>query len=164
MTDIKQLEAKLQIDQHALDIALREHPDLFYKVASELALAISNRDEAKQDLDEIEAEIDIKLRNDAAIVGEKTTETQIQSNKKIHPKVKSANDKLLEQKLHTAQWTALKEAYEARSYALSKLVDLYLANYFSSNEDKKVNGPALRDVRASQAKQENRNRRVSVSG
>ena len=160
MANPTQLEAKLKIDEHALDIALREHPDLFYQVATELALAISNRDEAKQDLDEVEAEVDIELRNAAAISGEKTTETQIQSNKKISKKVKSANDKFLAERLNAAKWTALKEAYESRSYALSKLVDLHLANYYSSNEDKKVNGPALRDVRAQEVRQANQRARV----
>lgn len=162
MTELAKLEQKLQIDQHALDIALREHPDLFYKVASELALAISNRDEVKQDLDELEAEVDIELRKIAATALEKSTETQIQSKKKIDKRVIAANDKHMAERLNAAKWTALKEAYEARSYALSKLVDLYLASYYSSNEDKKTGGPAVRDVRADQIKQANRNRRVEL--
>ncbi len=66
MTDIKNLESKLVIDEHALDVALRDHPDTFYRVAMELALAISNRDEAKQDLEEMESEVDMELRKDAA--------------------------------------------------------------------------------------------------
>lgn len=159
---LKQLEDKLKIDEHALDIALREHPDLFYKVATELALAISNRDEAKQVLDETEAEVDMELRKDAATSGAKTTEKEIESNKKVDSKVKSANDKFLEERFNAAKWTALKEAYEARSYALSKLVDLHLANYYSSNEDKKTGGTTLRDVRSSHVKQELAARRVKV--
>ena len=159
MSDLKHLEAKLIIDEHALDIALREHPDLFYKVASALALAISNRDEAKQNVDEIEAEVDAELRRAAAVSGEKTTEKEVESNKKVDKRVKTANDKFLEEKYTTAKWTALKDAYEQRSYALSKLVDLFLANYYSSNEDKKVGGPALRDARAQQVKAEVANRR-----
>ena len=162
MTVIKQLEDKLQINQHALDVALREHPDLFYKVASELALAISNRDESKQDLDELEAQVDIELRNAAAVSGDKTTENQILSNKKVDRRVKAANDKFLAERLNTAKWTALKEAYEARSYALSKLVDLFLASYYSNQEDKKTNAPALRDAQANQVKEANRNKRVAV--
>jgi hypothetical protein len=163
MANLQHLELKLRIDEHALDIALREHPDLFYQVASELALAISNRDEAKQDLDEVEAEVDMELRKDAATSGEKTTETQIQSNKKLDKRVKSANDILLEQRYNAAKWTALKEAYESRSYALSKLVDLYLANYFSSTEDKKTGAATLRDVQSRHVKEELASRRKRVS-
>jgi hypothetical protein len=160
--DLKHLEDKLKIDQHSLDTALREHPDLFYKVASELALAISNRDEAKQDVDEVEAEVDMELRKDAATSGAKTTEKEIESNRKVDKNVRAANDRFLAKRYEAAKWTALKEAYEARSYALSKLVDLFLAAYYDANEDKRSGGVTLRDARASQIKEANRNKRVSV--
>lgn len=161
MADLKKLEDKLKIDQHALDIALREHPDLFYKVASELALAISNRDEAKQDVDDIEAIVDMELRRAAAVSEDKVTEKAIESNKRTDKRVVSANDKFLEARFGAAKWAALKEAYESRSYALSKLVDLFLANYYSSNEDKKISGPSFRDARANQVKDNNRRVRVN---
>lgn len=163
MVDIlKQLEQKLQIDEHALDIALREHPDLFYKVASELALAISNRDEAKQNLEELEAEVDGELRRAAATSGEKTTEKEIESNKKIDKRVKAANDHFLAERLNSAKLTALKDAYEQRSYALSKLVDLYLANYYSTNEEVKTGASRFKDTRAQHIKDTNSRKRVSV--
>lgn len=161
MDTLKQLESKLVIDEHALEIALREHPDLFYKVASELALAISNRDEAKQELDQIEAKVDSELRRAAQISEQKITETSILSNKNIDKRVISANDLFLEKRFDAAKWAALKEAYEQRSYALSKLVDLFLANYYSTNEDKKTGGAAVRDVRANEIKEVNRTRRVA---
>lgn len=160
---LKTLEAKLVIDQHALDDALREHPDLFYKVASELALAISNRDESKQDLDEIQAKVDLDVRSEAAKFKEKTTEKEVMSMCQIDKAVIAANDKFLKEKYNTTKWTALKDAYEQRSYALSKLVDLYLANYYSSNEDKKTGGSNLRDARASHVKEELAERRKRVS-
>jgi hypothetical protein len=177
MTDIKKLEAKLAINEHALDVALREHPDLFYKVAVELALAISNRDEAKQDLEETEAEVDMELRKDAALISVKTTEKEIESNKKADKRVKSANDRFLAERLNAARWTALKESFEQRSYALSKLVDLYLANYYSSSDSPKnlanyysssdspkMSGTTtLRDIKANEVKQELAERRKRVS-
>ena len=165
MTDpklINTLEAKLQIDPHALDTALREHPDLFYKVASELALAISNRDESKQNLDEIEAVVDLEIRAESARLGEKTTEKEVESHKKTDKRVMSANDVFIEEKLNTARWTALKDAYEQRSYALSKLVDLYLANYYSSNQDNRTGGADFINARVEQIKQQNQRQRVKV--
>jgi hypothetical protein len=159
--DLQQLEQKLMIDEHALDVALREHPDLFYKVASELALAISYRDEAKQELDQIQAQVDSELRKAALISDQKITETSIQSNKNVDKRVIAADDKFLEKRYNAAKLTALKEAYEQRSYALSKLVDLYLANYYSTQEDKKTGGAAVRDVQADRVKEVNRARRVT---
>lgn len=160
--ELSKLKQGLRIDEHSLDTALRDHPDLFYDVSIALALAISNRDEAKQNLEEIEAEVDIEIRSETARMNEKTTEGQIQSLKKVDPKVKTANDKFLEEKLNAANLTALKEAYEQKSYALSKLVELYLANYYVTNQDKKTGAPDLRAARANQIKETNSRARVKV--
>lgn len=155
MTDIKNLESKLAIDEHALDVALRDHPDTFYRVAMELALAVSLRDEAKQDLEEVEAEVDMELRKDAATIGAKTTEKEIESNKKVDKNVRAATDRFMEARYNAAKWTALKDAFEQKSYALSKLVDLYLGNYYSSHDSvKPANGSTLRDVKAQHVKTE----------
>lgn len=161
MTDLLQeLKSKLRIDEHALEEAWRDQPDLFYQVASEQALALSIRDEVKQDLEELEAEVDIELRKDAATSGEKTTETQIQSNKKVDKRVKAMNDKFLEKRHLAERWKVLRDAYEQRSFALSRLVELYIANYYSSNENKKPLNTELSTVRANRIKEANRTRRV----
>jgi hypothetical protein len=126
-----ELEAKLLIDEYGLDVSLRENPDLFYKVSFELAYAISERDEAKNNLAKIEAEVDKRLRRDAAIGGTKTTEKEIECNKQLDREVIEASEKYMDRKLAASLWEVLKEAYEKRSFALSSLVDLYSANYFS---------------------------------
>jgi hypothetical protein len=162
VADLADLRSKLGIDEHSLDMALREHPDLFYEVASQLALAVSNRDEAKLDLEEVEAEVDKELRRAAAINDDRTTEKEIESNKKIDKRVKIANDKLVKEKYNAAKWTALKDAYEQRSYALSKLVDLYLANYYSQNPEKSSGNAKYRDAQVDRIKRENAMKRVRV--
>ena len=160
---LKDLKAKLRIDEHALEVAWRDQPDLFYQVANEHALALSIRDESKQDLEELEAEVDMELRRDAATSGEKTTETQIQSNKKTDKRVRAANDSFLEKRYIAEQWKVLRDAYEQRSFALSRLVELYIANYYSSNEHKTTTNANLKDIRAQSVKEVNRNRRVSAT-
>lgn len=159
--DKKRLETRLAIDEYALDVALREHPDLFYQVASELALAISRRDEAKQEVDEVEATVDKELRRSAAMAGDKITEKEVESNKKLDKKVQTANDNFLEKRLEAAKWTALKEAYEQRSYALSKLVELHLANY-SSDVGERSQKEASQNLKAAQVKIETARMRARV--
>lgn len=161
--NLKRLKDGLRIDEHSLDHALRDHPGLFFEIGTALALAISNRDEAKQDLSEVEATVDMELRKSASQIGSKVTEKEIESNRNIDKRVKAANDRFLEEKLNAANLSALKEAYEQKSYALSKLVDLYLANYYSSHEDKKTGGTTLRDARAHHVKEELAERRKRVS-
>ena len=158
---IKQLEDKLRIDEHALEVSLREHPELFYKVATELALAISNRDEAKQDLEEVEALVDMEIRKDASAVGGKTTEKEIDSLKKADERVITASDKFMEERYNAAKWSALKEAYEQKSYALYNLTELYISNYYSSNEN--AGKVTVREAKAQKAREViNERRRVSV--
>ena len=160
MTDIVNLENKLHIDEHALDIALREHPDLVYDVSLALAQAISIRDMTKLELDETEAEVDKEIRRAAHVSDDKVTEKEVESHKKLDKRVKSANRKFLEEKLKAAKLTALTEAYEKRSYALSKLVDLYLANYYSTNENT-TGSPRYKQARSEDIKRQNSLKRIA---
>lgn len=158
MKTLDDLKNKLTIDEHALEIALREHPQLMYDAGMQLATSISQRDESKQKLDEIEALVDKELRQAAATSGEKTTEKEIESNKKLDKRVKAANDDFLESKLTAQQWQVLKDSFEQRSYALSKLVDLYIANYYSTIERK--SDVDLKTVQSQRVKQALVNKRV----
>lgn len=161
MAKLEALRAKLQIDEHHLEVMLRQHPELVYDVGIELANAISNRDEAKQDIEIIEAQADGDIRSVAERTGDKITEKDVESQKKLDPKVQEANKKFLRLKKESAEFAVLKEAFDQRSYAISKLVDLYLANYYSNIEKK---GEAqFKIVQADRIKTHNREqRRVRV--
>lgn len=151
---------KLLINEHGLEIELRNLPKLVDDIGQEHVLVIADRDEAKQELDEIEAKVDAEIRRDAAIADEKITNPEVESQKKLNPKVKAANKKFLDLKLEASQWGVLKEAVEKRSYALSKLCDLYIANYYSEIE-KKGSGD-FKTVQAHRAKVELSERRKKV--
>ena len=126
----EELEAALSIDKNNLDEALLAQPDTYYRVSEALVLVASQRDAAKQALTETEAEIDQQLRVKARTNDLKLTETDIQSQKNIHPDVKSARFKLNELNTKLGKLEALKEAFQQRSYVLKELVALYTANYF----------------------------------
>lgn len=160
MSKIEEFKKKLSIDEHGLEFALRDHPNFVYDVGMELALAISHRDEAKQSLEEIEASVDAEIREEAAEQGEKITEKEVESHKKVHDRVKKANQTYLNSKLNASQWSVLKEAFDQRSYALSKLVDLYLANYYSDKTGVQTGHHDIKTMRADTAKSVNASRRV----
>lgn len=163
MSKIDEFKGKIVFDEHALDVALRDHPGLVFDIGVELAIAISVRDEAKQSFDEIEAKVDGEIRRAAAVADEKVTEKEVESQKKLDRRVQAANKAYLERKLDAAKWSALKEAFEQRSYALSKLVELYLNNYYSdrSNAGAEIGRSDLNTAKAQQVKQVNRSRRVN---
>ena len=136
-----ELEALLVINEHALEEASRDQPDAFYRVSKLLAILISHRDEAKQDLATVESEVDLEIRREAREYDEKVTEGEVTARKKVDKRVLQA------QKNHNfysgwvGQFSALKEAFQQRSYALNHLIELHLSSYFGE-----VGGsPKLRD-------------------
>jgi hypothetical protein len=133
---LEQYREKLLINEHSLEVELRDLPKLVDDIGQEHVLVIADRDEAKQELDEVEAKVDAEIRRDASLADEKITNPEVESQKKLNPKVKAANKKFLDLKLEASQWGVLKEAVEKRSYALSKLCDLYIANYYSDIQKK----------------------------
>lgn len=128
---IKEFESFLLIDRDALDDALIQQPDLIYRVTNKVVERISQRDAAKQDLNEVEALADAEIRRDAQIAEEKITADQVKAAIKVNKKVQQAADKLADLTYRVNQWGALKEAFVARGHVLRDLVSLYGNNYWS---------------------------------
>lgn len=137
---ISELEEGLRIDKNALDEALERAPDLYYRVSKELTLATSRRDAIKQELAEIEAEADntIRIRAEGAKV--KLTETDAKMQARLEPAVKRANRDLIEANRVVGMFSALKDAFNQRSYAIKDLVSLYVANYYSDSTGRQSSG------------------------
>ena len=131
--DVADLEGALSIDENALDEAWQTHPDLFYRVARELAMAISKRDGAKKDKEEAEAYADAHIRHAAAMSDEKITEAEVKSKKQLDGKVRATETQLAVLNERVGLLSALKESYIQRSYALKSLVELHTTGYFGTN-------------------------------
>jgi hypothetical protein len=144
--DLDQYEVGLRLDENELDEALREQPDLLYRVSQVLAIQISRRDAAKSFLATEDAEVDNKLRQTAAQAQERTTDKKIEALKRTHPRVVAATHQLLLLDHSVRQWTAMKEAVVQRGHALRELVALYVHNYMGSSGSVEVR--EMRDQRA----------------
>jgi hypothetical protein len=162
--DIQLLEKKLAINEHGLEEALREHPTLFYHVASETALSMSRRDEAKQSLEETVAAVMMDIRREAERRDEKVTDKSVEAECKSDATVRKANKFYLDAKLGADKWSALRDAYVQRSHALSKLVELYLNQYYASTQSDRVGSDTFRTMEAQRIKQgvAEKRRRVQV--
>lgn len=151
-TPLEQLEDGLQIDQHDLDTALVQQPDWFYRVSKKLTYLVSQRDAVKQSLAEEEARCDAQFRSDAKNEKDKTTETEIKNMIRLDKEVRKISDHLLTLNRQVGEMTALKEAFQQRSYVLKDLVNLYVANYYTSNQDGGPSSRALKDHASDQAR------------
>lgn len=120
----------LRIDEDNLSGELSRLAGAYQEVADEHELAVADRDMLKLELDELTAEIDEKLRHDAAVAEEKITEPGLAASVKRHPKIKSATRDYLEAKSFAGRWGAMKDAYEKRASALNKLVDKQVSELY----------------------------------
>lgn len=142
---LEELEAALAITAttgDGLEKVSREMGDVFYRVAKALEIKMSLRDQAKSDLEEEEARCDLDIRDlfekqveVAERLAEKTkekktlpkqTEGQIRAQIVTDPDVKKARARYQQLKLEAGLYSALKESFQQRSYAMNHLVDIFL--------------------------------------
>lgn len=159
---IFEFEEGLRIDEHALDQELVRQPDLFYRVAKYLVLVSSRRDAKKQHVAEVEARVDSELRETAGgrqKKEKKPTETEFKNMIRLDPDMLKASGELLSLNRKVGELTALKEALQAKGYALKELVNLYVNNYYHQNSDGTARA-ALSDRASDNVRNELKNRRA----
>lgn len=131
--------AKLTIDRHGLDDEWVEQPGIVQAIGERLAIEISRRDEAKDQLADIIAEVDgeVRLAHDSDDEDDKKkkkpTETAIKNEVAQDKHVKAAKQHLRTLELNVGRLGALKDSFHQRRYALQDLVSLYLGGYYTSN-------------------------------
>lgn len=124
---------RLQIDKHALDDMWLQQPGIIQEIGERLALEISRRDEAKDELADTMAEIDGEVRELHADDDKKPTETAIKNEVAQDSKVQKAKRRLRALELNVSRLQMLRESFTQRRYALQDLVTLYVAGYYTSN-------------------------------
>lgn len=148
----EQLEDSLQIDIHALEEVNRRNPELLYEVGKRLAALLSDRDQAKNDLKLVEAEVDAEIRHDAAVERVKLTEAMVASRVRTNNRVVEARDTLFDLEREYNKAEALLESFKARRYAIDNLVQLHLSNYYGSQMERSAG--SFRSVNAALARKE----------
>lgn len=125
--------ALLQIDKNGLDEAWVAQPQIYQDIGDRLALEISRRDEAKDELADTIAEIDGRVRELHADDDKKPTETAIKMEVSQDVLVQKAKKRLRALELNVGRLTALKDSFHQRRYALQDLTSLHLGGYYQSN-------------------------------
>jgi hypothetical protein len=141
MVKISELKEALRIDRFNLDTELTRQSTLYLEAAEAAAVVRSQLDQAKADLDNLEAALDRDLRLEAEITGAKTTEVNLSRMLQRHPTRIQAHKDYLELKLKSERLDQLREAYRQRVYMLREMVALYVSGYYAdaSVEGSKTN-------------------------
>jgi len=128
----------LSINEHQLDDEWINQPELYSKWAINAADARRDYDEAKAELDVMRAELDRAIRSDPEYYKlTKVTESVIASTVVVQPIYKDLQKKVIDAKHSLDVCSAVVGALDHRRSALSKLVDLFLADYFSKPKPSK---------------------------
>ncbi len=133
MGKFSDLSDNLRIDEHDLDNECMAQPQRFNDAAQESARAASRRDEAKDVLKTVEAEVEFDIRKKAEASGEKLTEPAVKAKVQLSARRQVAFKAYLEASLDADKWEALKESFKDRSFMVRELAGLWLAGYYAKN-------------------------------
>lgn len=155
----------LHIDRYHLDDELIMQSHQYYIVSSEVAYAISRRDEAYDNIKTVDAILDHEVRRDLETAGEKVTEGKVTAGVREHPQHAEAISRHLELKEEADLAAALKDSYQMRSYMLRELCGLHTSGYFADlpmKSDDVKNRTADGNRRAMSEKRKERKKREKL--
>lgn len=147
----ERLRDALNIRRGNLDEELIRQPQLFYEAGEAYAKAVDAREQAKDALKLVAADLYLRLRRKLADK-ERPTEATLHANIESNGEHMAAKVRLSEAVAAVEKAEALKEAYGQRAWMLRELCNLHLAGYFSKGS---VEGPAPREIE-SRAAERNR--------
>lgn len=150
MRDIDEFKAALAIDRYSLDTCITEQVILFSEVSEETVDALARRDTAKKHMEEMYADVSLRIRQEAVDEGKKMTEGLVKENVLVSVDYIEAQDAYFEIKNQADHWSALKEAFMQRSYMIREMGALYVAGYFAEIT---VKGPDTEEAVLKQARE-----------
>lgn len=131
-SDNKQ-QSVVTIDEHALDKECIRLPSDYLKYAHRAAECKRDVDEAKAQLDLVQARVSADIRADPAKYGlEKVTESAISTTVLMHKRYQEAAKTHQDAKLLSEQMQAVVWALEHKKRSLTLLVELHGMGYFAN--------------------------------
>lgn len=115
--NIEEWKKLLRIDPNNIDEELIQQPVVFEEISEAYILAAAKRDLAKENLANVEASLDLNLRETVS----KFTETKIKNLVLTDPKYQEAMTKYLDLKLEAEKLSILKDSFFQRHSLLKEL-------------------------------------------
>jgi hypothetical protein len=109
-----------------LDTEFVSQPNDYYHVSTRHAIAVSLRDQAKNNLDITEAQLYLSFKRNS----EKLTEANLKAMVEADDIRGEFLDLYMQAKLLADKWLALRDSFSQKGHALRELAELYKLNYF----------------------------------
>ena len=125
----------LRINKDQLEIEWEKQPMIYFHWAQKEAEALEAKDKANQRMNIIQAEMDAKVRSSPGDYGlsDKPTETAIKNIVTNSKEYREAENDYIEKNKTVRILNAAVIAFDHKKRALTKLADLWLGSYWSSN-------------------------------
>ena len=146
----------LTINKYKLDEDCISHASRYAYYAEACSLAKSNVSEAKDNLDYVMAEANIRIRKNLSESGQKFTEAMVSSMLTLDSEVDQAKSELRNAEVVFGRLQVAVNAMDARRSELDNLVKLYVAGYYSvadgAGVKKSINENVASDIRRNLSK------------
>jgi len=138
-------EEDVKIDPNSLEKCLIDQADLYGKWTTAWAIAVKERDRAKEELEVVRSELSRKARSDWEIFGfpKSPTDSMVNNWVPAQKDYREINFYLIEATFKANVLAGAKQAFEHRVRALSDLVKLYLSGYYA---DERIVGKEAREL------------------
>ena len=155
-------QKELSINKYRLDEECLSHSSKYAYWAEAQALAKTELSKAKDNLEYVSSEANLRIREQYEKMGKKVTESVISSAISMDSEVREAKDKLRKAEEIYNRLTVAVQAMDTRRSELDNLVKLYCAGYFStvtvsSGTRKDVNEQTSGDIRRNLNRKEREN-------
>ncbi len=145
----------LTIDPHELPEQWQQQPRLFYHWSKKVADARQALDEADAELDVVDAELSLNIRDEPEKYGlEKITEASVSSTILLQPKHKKALKAKIEARHTLDTYQAAVSALDHKKKGLEKHVDLLIAGLYSLPKQKPHNQEKIEEFKSEQRKKQ----------
>lgn len=130
---LAEFEEPLHLDSNSLDDAAMQHAQLYHTVGQRCVLAESLRDQAKEQLALIDAQMAGIVRAQIEEQKERATEARVADGILQTTEHLQAALRLSQAHLLAARWRILQSSMDTRGRMIGHLVQLYMGEYFTRN-------------------------------
>lgn len=120
----------LDIDKNSLDVELSKQPSLYFKYSELWVRASDQRDILKAKMEEIKSNCYNDIKSKKAVSGGKITEAALSEAVNVHPDYVAARLSFIDANKNFLTLSNVLEALKQKQKSISKLCDLFLANYY----------------------------------
>lgn len=132
---VAEIRGLLKIDKFDLDNEAAIQPELYFRVAEAQRRASFVAFRAKEDLVAVRASVYRKVRAELAKdESVKVTESLIENGIVTDPEMKAAQRDRQKAEADADMLMSLKDSMQQKSYMIRELVELYMAQYFNTDE------------------------------